>query len=431
MTGFVINKFPNEEQRAVRKLRTSSLRITAILALTLNIVLGQGDFWIHIGVTISYVLACALYAVVSALILSDREYKSLVVVVDALFVVAVLYQHILATSVTDDHSVTATGLVIAFILLIHTALNLQRRLIFIYSGIVAISWVAMIAIMAWRHESLQAGTFVSAFLNVDLALAMSFAFTGWAVCILVSEQEEAKREAAELGKRRSNLSRFFSPFVVSYLENDSAHRSLQRRHAAIMFVDLRDFTTYAESASASQLASVLAEYRDLVANVIFQFGGTIDKFVGDGVMAVFGQPKPSDGDAAKALACAMHLIQVLSDWRHRRLIGQQVAFDAVIGLHFGLIVGGVLKSGTQDEFTVVGDAVNVAQRLEGIAKSIDASLVVSTSLLESASIDELDGKWVLQQDVLLPGRRNPIDIAYIPRLPANCDLPRVISSRLD
>ncbi|WP_198174389.1 adenylate/guanylate cyclase domain-containing protein [Mesorhizobium xinjiangense] len=238
----------------------------------------------------------------------------------------------------------------------------------------------MIAVMEWRHETLRPGTYLSAFLDVDLALTISFAFTGFAVFLLVSEQDQAKREARKLEQRRNNLSRFFSPFVVSDLENGSAALDLQRRQAAIMFVDLRDFTSYAESAPAAQRASVLAEYREL-AGTVFHYGGTVDKFVGDGVMAVFCQPKPSDGDAAQALACALRLIMVLDEWRYRRLNGQAATFDAVIGLHHGLIVGGVLESGFHDEFTVVGDAVNVAQRLEGLAKTLGASLVVSTDLL--------------------------------------------------
>ena len=78
-------------------------------------------------------------------------------------------------------------------------------------------------------------------------------------------------------------------------------------------------------------------------------------------------------------------------------------------------MGGVLESGFHDEFTVIGDAVNVAQRLERLAKSFDAALVVSKSLLSHARCSNPKGEWVFRQSVTLPGRRNPIDIAYRPR----------------
>ncbi|MFC1451243.1 adenylate/guanylate cyclase domain-containing protein, partial [Bacillus cereus] len=158
--------------------------------------------------------------------------------------------------------------------------------------------------------------------------------------------------------------------------------SLERRNAAIMFIDLRDFTSFAEAASAGELALLLAEYRHLVAKTIFEHGGTIDKFIGDGVMAVFGQPSPEIDDADRALACAVALVDQLNDWKNRRKVQGYPALDAGIGLHFGGVVGGVLESGFHDEFTVIGDAVNVAHRLECHAKSLNATLVVSFALME-------------------------------------------------
>jgi adenylate cyclase len=80
-----------------------------------------------------------------------------------------------------------------------------------------------------------------------------------------------------------------------------------------MFLDFRYFTSFAETAPARELALVLAKYRHLVSGTICQHGGTVDKFIGDGVMAVFGQPAPTQDDADRALACALDLVGALND----------------------------------------------------------------------------------------------------------------------
>ena len=129
-----------------------------------------------------------------------------------------------------------------------------------------------------------------------------------------------------------------------------------------MFVDLRSFTRFAESASPGALAEFLSDYRRQVTEIVFQWGGTIDKFIGDGVVIVFGRPRPKVDDAERALYCALHLARTLAGWKiHRKKDGRS-ALDVGIGLRVGEVVGGILESAEHDEFTVVGDAVDVSER---------------------------------------------------------------------
>lgn len=181
-----------------------------------------------------------------------------------------------------------------------------------------------------------------------------------------------------------------------------------------MFVDLRDFTSYAEHASPAHLAHVLTEYRQLVAGTVFAFGGTVDKFIGDGVMAVFGQPAARDDDAERALCCALELCDRLQAWQPFHTV-DHATFQAGIGVHYGMVIGGVLDSGSHDEFTVFGDAVNVAQRLESLTKELGATLVVSFALLARTPRARRSGGWLFKKGVALTGRRIPINIAYRPR----------------
>lgn len=396
-----------------RRVHSFALRMLAVLAAVAIILVGGTghDSALAIWTSIAYLVAVVLLA---AMFLADRlaTPPTTFVVLDAVFVTLVLFENILAAPVTDDHGLTTTGLVIPFILLSHVGMNLNARLVVIFSSIVLAAWLAMLGVMALRHEFTATGTFLGAFLDLDLALAISFGIAAISTWLLATDHDRTRKEALKIDRWRHNLARFFSPLVVADLQEAGKVLDLTRRPAAVMFIDLREFTAYAETAPPPQLAGVLAAYRRLVAGTIFSFGGTVDKFIGDGVMAVFGQPTAANDDAERALACALELIAVIGTWRP---FADGPVFQAGIGLHHGTVIGGVLESGYHDEFTVIGDVVNVAQRLESLTKDLDASLVVSHALLARTRQGVQRRRWVNRKGVALAGRRFPVDIAYLPR----------------
>ncbi|MEY9787077.1 adenylate/guanylate cyclase domain-containing protein [Sinorhizobium fredii] len=402
-----------------REIRSILLRFVALAILLANLSLGgsEGAEGAHVAVVVSY-FVISIASVATARYLPVRSWlKTLFVVLDALLMSLLLYAHILAGPVTENHNLTTTSLVVAFILLVHVGLKLERRLVLVFAGIVLTSWVSMLATTAVRHHTADAVSLLASFFNQDLGLTVSFGFAAFAIYLLARDHDRTRKEALKADQRRLNLSRFFSPLIVSELQERGDAVGLQRRNAAIMFVDLRDFTSFAETAPARELALVLAEYRQLVTQTIFDHGGTVDKFIGDGIMAVFGQPRPKEDDADRALACALDLVDALSDWRNHGVRNGYPALDAAIGLHYGTVVGGVLDSGCHSEFTVIGDTVNVAQRLETLAKSFDVPLVVSSELLARLKGPVPPALWTPQTAVALPGRRLPIDVWYLCREP--------------
>jgi adenylate cyclase len=367
----------------------------------------------HIAVTLVY-LVVSVASVVAATHFPTREdLKAAFVALDAILVAVILHEHILASPITDNHNLTTSSLVVAFVLLNHVALKLDQRLILLFSTIVVISWSSILAIMAYRHHAKAPGSIFSNFFNRDLALTISFAFTSLAVFLLARDHDHARRQAIKGEERRMNLSRFFSPTVVSDLQDASANLELERRNAAVMFVDIRDFTSYAELATARELARVLAEYRRIVAGSVVAHGGMVDKFMGDGVMAVFGQPKPLPDDTDRALACAIDLASALDRWRVANASTGGPFLEVGIGLHCGTVIGGDLESGFHDKFTVIDDVVNVAQRLEGLAKSLKAPLVVSEALLQEVPGEAQNSRWLRATNVKLAGRRETIDMAFL------------------
>lgn len=183
-----------------------------------------------------------------------------------------------------------------------------------------------------------------------------------------------------------------------------------------MFVDLRSFTHFSEKASPEEVATLLSEYRESVVEAVFAHGGMIDKFIGDGVMAVFGQPHSADDDAVRALQCALKLRTILAQWKAERSRRGERALDAGIGLHVGTVMGGILESGSHDEFTLFGDAVNIAERLERLSTTLKASLVISEEVAASYIRGHHERvRWIRRDDVALDGRRGRIGIAYLPR----------------
>jgi adenylate cyclase len=141
----------------------------------------------------------------------------------------------------------------------------------------------------------------------------------------------------------------------------------------------------------------------------------VDKYIGDGVMAVFGHVTPGPDDVDKALACALELVAALTDWKQSSDAKGLPALRAGIGLHVGTVMGGILDAGGHSEFTVVGDAVNVAQRLQTVSKTFEASLVVSADVFKRLSSTPPDVPWKYAADVEIPGRSLCLDVAYLPQ----------------
>jgi adenylate cyclase len=189
---------------------------------------------------------------------------------------------------------------------------------------------------------------------------------------------------------------------------------LAEREASVMFVDLRSFTRFAEAASVSDLTAVLGEFRSIVSERVFAHGGTIDKFIGDAVLAVFGVPGPSAGGRDDALACAMAISIDLEVWAERSLQAGRPSLAAGIGLHDGPVLFGVINSGCHAELTVLGDVVNVAQRLEQATKSLNAAVVVSEAFASRITEVGVAG-WRREPRLSLPGRKGAMSVYYLPR----------------
>jgi len=170
--------------------------------------------------------------------------------------------------------------------------------------------------------------------------------------------------------------------------------------ATILFSDIRGFSTMAERMSPRQVADLLARHLSAMAEVVLDHGGMIDKFAGDAVMAVFGAPDPQPDHAERALRCALDM--------HRRQAelnaGAATPLDMGIGVNTGVVVAGTVGGGGRLEYTVVGDAVNVAQRLQSVAAAGEVIASAATVRAAPGVAAEPAGAQEVK------GRREPIEI---------------------
>jgi len=411
-----------DERRWRREIRSAWLRVLVFAVLVLNLVAsGHGESMLVHGQVIGGYGIATIAALVLALRRSGPAWSTVAfVTIDALLVVALFHEHLFAPGQAFDHNLTPPSLAVGFLLLTHAALRLRPGLVVLFSGVVLTGWLSLLAITLALHAHLHpmANSEWSVF-GAEGALAAAFAFAGLVCYLLTKEHNVVLAEAVGSERRRQTLARFFSPGVVAELQSNDTGLALARRRAVVMFVDLRSFTLLSETSEPEAIAELLSEYRQLVTESVFQHRGTVDKFIGDGVMAVFGHPKTGPDDSERAMKCSLELSTSLDRWSRERVRRGKTAIGAGIGLHVGSVIGGVLESGRHAEFTVFGDAVNVAERLERLCRPLNASLVVSEDVLQETPSFLTSADWKWKDAAELDGRRGKLRLAYLPR-PRSC-----------
>lgn len=165
-----------------------------------------------------------------------------------------------------------------------------------------------------------------------------------------------------------SLERYLAPHVVRELLKDPDHASLGgvRQTATTLFADINGFTEIAEQLDPVEVVSLLNRYLDPLVDVVFNYGGLLDKFYGDGIMAVFGAPRPADDDAARAVTAAREMLDKVRVLNAASNATRPLSVS--IGLATGDVVAGHIGSSRRLEYTVIGDAVNLAARLESLAE---------------------------------------------------------------
>jgi adenylate cyclase len=216
---------------------------------------------------------------------------------------------------------------------------------------------------------------------------------------------------------RADLARYVSPDVAEAMAARPAldFGAPATREVAVMFADIVGFTAIAEKLPPERVVALLRSFHARACKIVFAHGGTLDKFLGDGFMATFGTLKREEDCARRALACAFALQEEIDRWCAKRAGRGAPAIRIAAGVHHGRVVVGNVGAERRLEFTVVGDPVNVANRLERLTREIGGRIAASREALRSAGgLESLRYPFEAKGPLTLHGREQPVEVFVWP-----------------
>lgn len=223
---------------------------------------------------------------------------------------------------------------------------------------------------------------------VELSIAEVPLPDGRLFTAMMRDISERKRIEAQLGlaeRQRAQLARHFSPNMVEELmQAGGAFGAPRTQPVAILFADLYDYTEMISSMTGAQVIALLREFHAIVEDAVFNHSGTLDKYIGDGLMATFGTPSPGPLDATSAIAATRQMLRELNRWNAARAARGENRIRIGIGLHFGPATLGDVGTEQRFELTVVGDTVNIASRIETLSRQVGTAVVASDELVQRA-----------------------------------------------
>jgi adenylate cyclase len=275
------------------------------------------------------------------------------------------------------------------------AVNMRPLPSFVAFTIVLVAYEALIVLAFIKGNLLMPFTYPSVTFFLSFFFSLSFR--------VLTEEAEKRRIRATFG-------RYVAPDVVKEIIDrpELADLGGDERQVALLFSDIRNYSTISEKADPHQTVEFLNRFLSLVSDVIMSNGGFVDKFMGDGVMAIFGAPVPRENPAEDAVRTALQMAEVVVDRMDEIVSGLPLPhFRIGIGIHYGTVVMGNVGSSRRMDYTCIGDVVNVASRLETETKTFGTAILVSREVR-----DQLDDEFTCVHlgQAKVKGRTAPVEV---------------------
>lgn len=223
------------------------------------------------------------------------------------------------------------------------------------------------------------------FFTWRLWIDISYAGNAVIVIYFVSTAFRYATEERYARQIRSMFSSYVTEKIVNELIRNPELAKLggERREVTVLFSDVKGFTTFSEHHSPEQVVAILNEYLTEMTNIIIRWDGTLDKFVGDMIVAFWGAPLQQPNHAELAIKCTLHMKQRLAELREGWLREGRVPLDAGFGLNTGeVVVGNIGAEGKKMDYTVIGDNVNLGSRVEGLTRKYGAEIIITEATLD-------------------------------------------------
>ncbi len=240
--------------------------------------------------------------------------------------------------------------------------------------------------------------------------------TGAIVAVAAWRARRLLDQIASEIRQRVNLTRFLPRGVADDTSDAAMQRLRTGRHAtlAIMFIDIRDFTQLTENLGAAAASRLLTDFRSNVLDIVEARDGVVDKFIGDGALILFGIDQTADAAAGNATGAAIALLGRIERWNANRAARGKQTFAIGVGIHLGEVVVGAIGDDRRLEFTVIGDEVNVASRIEQATKSAGFKLLASDAIIERIGTASTE-RWQQLGKTAVRGRSAPLGLWGYPK----------------
>ncbi|WP_223111664.1 adenylate/guanylate cyclase domain-containing protein [Thiospirochaeta perfilievii] len=279
----------------------------------------------------------------------------------------------------------------------------------------------------------KASTIYSGFLSIIIFVGVSLYFKVPIVEIipLLFAQVVILLIGYSITSKKMMMERYLPPQLIGelYKENVSLEPGGKNQKVTILFSDIRSFTTISESMSAAETVSFLNEYLSLMTDIIFSQKGTLDKFIGDGIMTIFGAPIEGKDDSLRAVNTGILMNKALKEFNIKyQNIKQPIQIG--IGIHTGNVIAGNIGSDKRLDYTIIGDNVNLSSRIEGLTRHYYCPLLISDSTYSELLEIDIEKNFICREvdNVRVKGKSSVVKIYEVMPF-ENSDEKRVVTEK--
>lgn len=350
----------------------------------------------------------AVYWVVSAALWLFAERSPMILAVSRFAVplidlpMATWIQHTTVKNSPHGQTTAVFTLALFVFLIVLSSFSLRSRHLLLTGVVGVLGLVTVYSATALTAVSWIAG---------PLLLVVTAAMMSW----LPRRQSALIHETAERQARRDRLARYFSPGVAEVIEQHDAPAAGESCDITVLFCDIRGFTRLSEKLDAPAVVHLLNDFHGHMVEEVFRNGGTLDKYLGDGLLAYFNAPVRQPDHARRAVRCALAMIDRLADLNRSRTARGEAPLGIGIGVHSGMAVVGNIGAENRREFTAIGDTVNVASRLQSLTRQRDTDILISETVVAAiAGTNPDEFRLEAVGEEVVRGREQPVGL-YVPR----------------